>query len=168
MESSHVVHPIPALYDDSSRILILGSFPSVKSRESRFFYGHPQNRYWRVLAAITEDEVPATVDEKRAFLLRHHIAAWDVIGSCEITGSSDSSIRNAVPNDLTPILVAANIRQIFTNGKTADRMYRKYCEKQTGRNAVCLSSTSPANAAWNLEKLKSEWKICLSFMENGV
>ena len=90
MESSHVVHPIPALYDNSSCILILGSFPSVKSRESRFFYGHPQNRYWRVLAAITEDEVPATVDEKRAFLLRHHIAAWDVIGSCEITGSSDS------------------------------------------------------------------------------
>ena len=158
MESSHVVHPIPALYDDSSCILILGSFPSVKSRESRFFYGHPQNRYWRGLAAITEDEVPATVDEKRAFLLRHHIAAWDVIGSCEITGSSDSSIRNAVPNDLTPILVAANIRQIFTNGKTADRMYRKYCEKQTGRNAVCLPSTSPANAAWSLDRLIDEWK----------
>ncbi len=158
MESSHVVHPIPALYDDSSCILILGSFPSVKSRESRFLYGHPQNRYWRVLSAITEDEVPATVDEKRAFLLRHHIAAWDVIGSCEITGSSDSSIRNAVPNDLTPILVAANIRQIFTNGKTADRMYRKYCEKQTGRNAVCLPSTSPANAAWSLDRLIDEWK----------
>ena len=130
----------------------------MKSRESRFFYGHPQNRYWRVLAAITEDEVPATVDEKRAFLLRHHIAAWDVIGSCEITGSSDSSIRNAVPNDLTPILVAANIRQIFTNGKTADRMYRKYCAKQTGRNAVCLPSTSPANAAWSLDRLIDEWK----------
>ncbi len=158
MESSHVVHPIPALYDDSSCILILGSFPSVKSRESRFFYGHPQNRYWRVLAAIMEDEVPATVDEKRAFLLRHHIAAWDVIGSCEITGSSDSSIRNAVPNDLTPILAEENIRQIFTNGKTADRMYRKYCEKQTGRNAVCLPSTSPANAAWSLDRLIDEWK----------
>lgn len=158
MESSHVVHPIPALYDDSSCILILGSFPSVKSRESCFFYGHPQNRYWRVLAAIVEDEIPATVEEKRSFLLRHHIAAWDVIGSCEITGSSDSSIRNAVPNDLTPILAEANIRQIFTNGKTADRMYRKYCEKQTGRNAVCLPSTSPANAAWSLDRLIDEWK----------
>lgn len=158
MESSHVVHPIPALYDASSRILILGSFPSVKSRESRFFYGHPQNRYWRVLAAITEDEVPVTVEEKRAFLLRHHIAAWDVIGSCEITGSSDSSIRNAVPNDLTPILASAPICQVFTNGKTADRMYRRYCEKQTGRSAVCLPSTSPANAAWSLDRLIDEWR----------
>lgn len=167
MESSHVVHPIPALYDDSSCILILGSFPSVKSRESCFFYGHPQNRYWRVLAAIVEDEIPATVEEKRSFLLRHHIAAWDVIGSCEITGSSDSSIRNAVPNDLTPILAEANIRQIFTNGKTADRMYRKYCEKQTGRNAVCLPSTSPANAAWSLDRLIDEWKRAIeSFLQH--
>lgn len=151
-------HPIAPVFDEMSRILILGSFPSVKSREAGFFYGHPQNRFWRVLAAVLGCPVPATIDEKRNMLLAHHVAVWDVIASCEITGSSDSSIRNAVPNDLTPILVAANIRQIFTNGKTADRMYRKYCEKQTGRNAVCLPSTSPANAAWSLDRLIDEWK----------
>ena len=151
-------HPIAPVFDEMSRILILGSFPSVKSREAGFFYGHPQNRFWRVLAAVLGCAVPVTIDEKREMLLAHHVAVWDVIASCEITGSSDSSIRNAVPNDLTPILVAANIRQIFTNGKTADRMYRKYCEKQTGRNAVCLPSTSPANAAWSLDRLIDEWK----------
>lgn len=151
-------HPIAPVFDEMSRILILGSFPSVKSREAGFFYGHPQNRFWRVLAAVLGCAVPVAIDEKRDMLLAHHVAVWDVIASCEITGSSDSSIRNAVPNDLTPILVAANIRQIFTNGKTADRMYRKYCEKQTGRNAVCLPSTSPANAAWSLDRLIDEWK----------
>ena len=151
-------HPIAPVFDEMSRILILGSFPSVKSREAGFFYGHPQNRFWRVLAAVLGCAVPVAIDEKRDMLLAHHVAVWDVIASCEITGSSDSSIRNAVPNDLMPILVAANIRQIFTNGKTADRMYRKYCEKQTGRNAVCLPSTSPANAAWSLDRLIDEWK----------
>lgn len=151
-------HTIAPVYDAESRILILGSFPSVKSREAAFFYGHPQNRFWQVLAALTGAPVPQTIPEKQALLLGHGIALWDTIASCEITGSSDSSIRNAVPNDLTPILVAANIRQIFTNGKTADRMYRKYCEKQTGRNAVCLPSTSPANAAWSLDRLIDEWK----------
>lgn len=152
------VHNIPPVYNARSRVLILGSFPSVKSREAQFFYGHPQNRFWRVLAAVLGRPVPGSVAEKRALLLGGGVALWDVIAACEITGSSDSSIRNAVPNDLTPILVAANIRQIFTNGKTADRMYRKYCEKQTGRNAVCLPSTSPANAAWSLERLIDEWK----------
>ena len=151
-------HPIAPVFDEMSRILILGSFPSVKSREAGFFYGHPQNRFWRVLAAVLGCAVPVTIDEKRDMLLAHHVAVWDVIASCEITGSSDSSIRNAVPNDLMPILVAANIRQIFTNGKTADRMYRKYCEKQTGRNAVCLPSTSPANAAFSLERLEAAWQ----------
>ncbi|MBQ5338777.1 MAG: DNA-deoxyinosine glycosylase, partial [Oscillospiraceae bacterium] len=109
---SAIQHPFPPLYDAQSEILILGSFPSVKSREQQFFYGHPQNRFWRVTAAVCGDEIPVTVAEKRAFLLRHHIALWDVIASCEITGSSDSSIRNVVPNDLTPILAAADIRQI--------------------------------------------------------
>lgn len=147
MESSHVVHPIPALYDDSSCILILGSFPSVKSRESRFFYGHPQNRYWRVLAAITEDEVPATVDEKRAFLLRHHIAAWDVIGSCEITGSSDSSIRNAVPNDLTQFLVAAIFVRSSRTGRRRIACTGNIVRNRPGGTPSALPSTSPANAA---------------------
>ena len=135
MKEETIIHPIPPLYRENSKILILGSFPSVKSRESAFFYGHPQNRFWKVM-------------------IRHRIAAWDVIHSCTIRGSSDASIRDVVPNDLTVILDHAPIRQIFVNGKTAEKMYRKYIEPVIERPAVCLPSTSPANAAWNLEKLK--------------
>lgn len=158
-EPKYVVHPFPPLYDENSKVLILGSFPSVKSREQKFFYGHPQNRFWRVLAAAFACEVPQTIDEKRAFLLSHGIALWDVIASCEITGSSDSSIKNAAANDLSPILAAADIRQIFVNGKTAEKFYRKYTEPVTGRAAVCLPSTSPANAAWSLARLTEVWQI---------
>ena len=154
-----IIHPIPPVYDEHSEILILGSFPSVKSREAMFFYGHPQNRYWRVLAAVFDEEVPQTVPEKRAFLLRNHIAAWDVIASCEIEGSSDASIKNVTANDLSPILQAAPIRHIFVNGKTAEKMYRKYTEKATGRSCICLPSTSPANAAWTLQRLIEAWRI---------
>ena len=146
------------VFDENSRILILGSMPSVKSLEQGFYYGHPQNRFWKILGEIVGEKFPEDIPGKKEMLAKYGIALFDVIAACEITGSSDSSIRNAVPNDLTPILVAANIRQIFTNGKTADRMYRKYCEKQTGRNAVCLPSTSPANAAWSLDRLIDEWK----------
>ena len=156
-----VVHPIKPVFDQNSRILILGSFPSVKSREANFFYGHPQNRFWKVLAAIFETEVPVTVDEKRGFLLAHGVAVWDVIKSCDIVGSSDSSIKNVVPNDLREILNNADIRQIFVNGKTAEQYYKKYIEKEIGRKATCLPSTSPANAAWNVEKLVVEWKQIL-------
>ena len=152
-----IVHPIAPVFDETSGILILGSFPSVKSREADFFYGHPQNRFWKVIAAVFEEEVPQTVPEKKAFLLRNHIAVWDVIHSCDIEGSSDSSIRNVVPNDLTLILDKADIRTICVNGKTAYKYYRKYTEKVTGRPAVCLPSTSPANASWTLEKLIGEW-----------
>ena len=161
MEShyEHIVHPIPPVYDGNSGILILGSFPSVKSREAMFFYGHPQNRYWKVLARVFEEPFPETVEERKAFLLRNHVAAWDVIGSCDIVGSSDASIRNAAANDLTPILTAAPIRQIFVNGKTAEKMYKKYTEPVTGRKAVCLPSTSPANAAWSLERLIDAWQV---------
>ena len=152
-----IVHPIAPVFDETSGILILGSFPSVKSREADFFYGHPQNRFWKVIAAVFEEEVPQTVPEKKAFLLRNHIAVWDVIHSCDIEGSSDSSIRNVVPNDLGLILDKADIRTICVNGKTAYKYYRKYTEKVTGRPAVCLPSTSPANASWTLEKLIGEW-----------
>ena len=148
-EPKHVLHPFPPLYDENSRVLILGSFPSVKSREQKFFYGHPQNRFWRVLAAVFASETPQTMAEKRRFLLSHGIALWDVIASCEITGSADSSIKNAVANDLSPILAAADIRQIFVNGKTAEKYYRK---------AICLPSTSPANAAWSMERLIAAWR----------
>lgn len=130
----------------------------MKSREQKFFYGHPQNRFWRVTAAICGEKVPETIEEKRAFLLRNHIALWDVIASCEITGSSDSSIRNVVPNDLSPILAAADIRQICVNGGTAAKYYDKYQKPLIGRDAVRLPSTSPANAAWSLERLITAWQ----------
>ena len=156
-----IYHPIEPVYDSQSRILILGSFPSVKSREAMFFYGHPQNRFWKVTAAVFGCPVPQTVDEKRAFLLANGIAVWDVIASCEIEGSSDSSIRNVTPNDLSRILNAAPVEQIFVNGKTALKYYEKYLRPVTGREAICLPSTSPANAAWNLEKLTEAWSIIL-------
>ena len=152
-----VEHPIRPVYDKNSKILILGSFPSVKSREANFFYGHPQNRFWKVLAAVFGVETPSTVEKKRVFLLEHGVAVWDVIKSCDIVGSSDSSIKNVVPNDLREILNSADIRQIFVNGKTAEQYYKKYIEKEIGRKAICLPSTSPANAAWNVERLVTEW-----------
>ena len=154
-----VRHPFPPLYDAHSEILILGSFPSVKSREQRFFYGHPQNRFWRVTAAVFGCAVPQSIDDKRAFLLEKHIALWDVIASCEITGSSDSSIRNVQPNDLTPILSAAHIRQIFVNGGTAAKYYDKYQKPVLQRDAVRLPSTSPANAAWSVDRLIAAWQV---------
>ena len=162
-----IVHPIPPLYDENSRILILGSFPSVKSRDMAFFYGHPQNRFWKLLSLLLEAPFPETVPERRAFLLGNRVAVWDVIHSCEIRGSSDASIRNAVPNDLREILEAARIRQIFVNGSTAGRLYRKYQEAPLRAvygdcaRAVVLPSTSPANAAWNMDRLKEAWKVIL-------
>ncbi len=153
-----ITHPIPPVYDQNSAILILGSFPSVKSRETCFFYGHPQNRFWKVTSSLFEEEVPRTIEEKKAFLLRNRVAVWDVIHSCDITGSSDTSIRNVTVNDLSPILSTADIRIICTNGKTAFRYYEKYMKGATGRPAVCLPSTSPANAAWNVERLVNEWQ----------
>ena len=156
-----MIHPIPPLFDGHSEILILGSFPSVKSRETGFFYGHPQNRFWRVLAALYGETTPASVEEKKALLLRNRVALWDVIQSCEIEGSSDASIRNVVPNDLKVILSAAPVRRVFTNGGTADALYRKYCEKSAGLVALRLPSTSPANARMDLETLIRAWSVLL-------
>ena len=153
-----VIHPISPVYDKNSSILILGSFPSVKSREEGFFYGHPQNRFWKVVASVFDEIVPKSIEEKKAFLLRNHIAVWDVIQSCDIDGSSDASIKNVKANDLNEILNAADIKAIFVNGKTALKYYKKYTEPILGRTAICLPSTSPANAAWNLESLVGEWK----------
>ncbi|HAG70377.1 MAG TPA: DNA-deoxyinosine glycosylase [Lachnospiraceae bacterium] len=151
-------HPFPPFYDVRSEILILGSFPSVKSREQMFFYGHPQNRFWRVVARAFDDAVPATIPEKKAFLTKHRIALWDVIASCDIKGSSDASIENVVANDLSVILEAANISGIFVNGRTAERYYKKYIEPETGIRSVCLPSTSPANAAWSEDRLVDHWR----------
>ena len=158
-EALEQVHPIPPLWDENSHILILGSFPSVKSREARFFYNHPQNRFWKVLAAVLGCPVPGDIPEKRAMLLGHGVALWDVIARCEIRGSSDASIRGAVPNDLGPILRGAPIRRIFCNGGTSFSHYKKLQLPLTGREAVRLPSTSPANAAWHLEDLIRDWQI---------
>jgi len=154
-----LVHPIAPVFDKDSKVLILGSFPSVKSREEGFFYGHPQNRFWKVTSQVFGEELPVTIDEKKAFLIRNHIAVWDVIGSCEIEGSSDSSIRNVTVNDLSVILDTADIRAIFLNGKKAEQYYKKYIFPALKRDAVCLPSTSPANAAWSLDKLTDAWKV---------
>ncbi len=157
-----IVHPIPPVIPDEPKLLILGSFPSVKSREAAFFYGHPQNRFWRVTAAILGEEVPKTTEEKRGMLIKHGIALWDVIVSCEIEGSADSSIREAVPNDLSPILGKNPEMSIYTNGKTAYDLYRKLIFPKTEKPAILLPSTSPANAAFSLEKLVRIWSETLN------
>lgn len=153
-----IVHPIPPLYGKNSRILILGSFPSVKSREAEFFYGHPQNRFWAVIAAVLGKEKPKTIEEKKRLILENDLALWDVIGSCEIVGSADSTISNVTANDLSVIISNSSVDRIFVNGKTAEKYYNKYTYPKTGIKAVCLPSTSPANAAWNFEKLVDAWK----------
>ncbi len=154
-----ITHPIPPLFSKNSKTLILGSFPSVKSREAAFFYGHPQNRFWAVAAAVFGCEMPQTVEEKKALALSNGLAMWDVIGQCEIEGSADSTIRNVTANDLSVILDNCPIERIFVNGKTAEKYYNKYTLPKTGIKAICLPSTSPANAAWSLEKLIEAWKI---------
>ena len=159
-----IIHPFPPLYDENSKVLILGSFPSVKSREQMFFYGHPQNRFWKVISAVTGKNEPVTIEEKKALLLSSGIALWDVIASCEIKGSSDSSIKNAVANDLTEIINNAEIKQIYVNGKTAEKYYNKYIRDTIGREAVCLPSTSPANAAWSVERLVNDWSVINKFI----
>ena len=153
---THVVHDLTPVYDEHSRILILGSLPSVKSR-GQFFYNHPQNRFWKVMAAVCEEPVPSDVNDKKTFLLRNHIAVWDVISECDIIGSSDSSIRNVVPADLNKLLDQTAVQGIFANGATAYKLYMKYSYSLTGRDIIKLPSTSPANAAFSLERLIKEW-----------
>ena len=159
-----MLHPIPPVFDENSKVLILGSFPSVKSREQMFFYGHPQNRFWRVLAAVFDSAVPVTVEEKKNLLHKNNIALWDVISSCDICGSSDSSIRNVVANDINVILDASDIRFIILNGKIAEKYYNKYLRASVKAKTVCLPSTSPANASCSLERLVSEWKIMKAYL----
>ena len=154
-----ISHPFPPLYDENSKILILGSFPSVKSREQKFFYGHPQNRFWKVTSAVFGNETPETIDEKKAFLYRNGVALWDVIASCVITGSADSTIKNVTANDISVILNNSNVKKIFVNGKTAEKYYNNYTKNTIGMTAVCLPSTSPANAVWSLESLIEVWRI---------
>ncbi len=153
-----IIHNIPPVYDENSRILILGSFPSVKSREQRFFYAHPQNRFWRVIAGVFGKSVPETIEEKKNFLLENNVALWDTIAECEISGSSDMSIRNAVPNDIKIILNSAKIQTVFCNGGKSYETYMKYIFPSVGITPVKLPSTSPANASMTFEKLAEVWK----------
>ena len=157
-----VIHNIDPVFDSESKILILGSFPSVKSREAEFFYAHPRNRFWSVIAAVLECEKPETAQEKEAFLISNHIALWDVVYSCDICGSGDSSIRNVVPTDLKRIFKAAAIKAVYTNGSKAGELYRRYQERDTRMRAIVLPSTSPANAAWSPEKLCDAWQVIVS------
>lgn len=157
-EYTHVTHPFPALYNKESEILILGSLPSVKSREQMFFYGHPQNRFWKVIAAVLNEPMPKNIEEKKAMLYQHHVALWDTIYSCDIIGSSDSSIKNVVPTDLKAIVKDSNVKRIFCNGKTSGTYFRKYQQKELGIEAEVLPSTSPANAAYSVERLVGIWK----------
>lgn len=159
---TRVSHGFEPVYDGNSRILVLGSFPSVKSRENSFYYGHPQNRFWKLMARLLDEPVPSTIEEKKLLLLSRGIAIWDVVAACDIKGSSDSSIRNVIPADINRVLRAANITTIIANGDTAYKLYRKYCEPHTGREAVKCPSTSPANAIFTLERLTEAWGKALS------
>lgn len=159
MEKEPITHTFEPIYDQESKILILGTFPSVKSREQNFYYGHPQNRFWKLLAALTKEEVPVTIPEKKEFLLRNGIAVWDVVHSCRIEGSSDSSIQDVVANDISDILGSTGITEVFTNGGKAHSLYQKHLYPLCGVEDIKLPSTSPANAAYSLERLIQEWEI---------
>ena len=158
-ETKNIIHPFPPLYDENSKILILGSSPSVKSREAMFFYGHPQNRFWRVIAALYGEEAPQNIDEKKRLILSHNLALWDSIQSCTITGSSDSSVKDVVPNDLFLIINNSKVDRVFCNGALSHKMYMKFIFPLTNIKAVKLPSTSPANAAYSLDRLIEEWKV---------
>lgn len=159
MNREFQTHTFEPVFNKDSKILILGTFPSVKSRENNFYYGHPQNRFWRVLSEILQEETPTDIETKKQMLLRNHIAIWDVIKSCEISNSADSTIKSVVPNDLNEILLNSNVKAIYANGKTAEKLYNQYLKKQTKIDIISLPSTSPANAAFNLKRLVENWKI---------
>lgn len=156
---SKVYHTFPVYYNDNSEILILGSMPSVKSRELGFYYMHPQNRFWLVLSKVFKEEIPISIDDKKDFLKKHKIALWDVIESCEIDGSSDSSIKKVKVNDIKWLLNKTKIKKIYTTGKKSYELYNKYCFENTGIEAICLYSTSPANCRVKLEKLVENYQV---------
>lgn len=161
-EYINISHTFEPLYDSSSKILILGTFPSVKSRENHFYYGHPQNRFWKVIAGLTGTKVPVTIEEKKHLLLINKIAVWDVIHSCSITGSGDASIRDVVPNDFSALFSDVEIEKIYANGAKAYELYMKYVYPHTGREILKLPSTSPANAGYTLDRLLEKWKVIIS------
>ena len=157
MQYTHVTHPFEPIWNSESEVLILGSLPSVKSRENHFYYGHKQNRFWKVLSQVFEEAEPQSTHEKTEMLLRNKIAIWDVIYSCDIQGSSDSSIKNVVPTDISQMLAGSNIRRIYANGNKAGTLYMKYQKEITGIDVTILPSTSPANATWSVDRLVRAW-----------
>lgn len=159
MDYQRIIHPFPPIYNQDSRILILGTLPSVMSRENEFYYGHPRNRFWKLIAALFGAPVPTSIADKTGLLISNRIALWDVVYSCDIRASSDSSILHVIPTDLSQILAEANIQHIYANGGKAAVLYRRYQQKQTGIEITALPSTSPANAAWSLERLADAWSI---------
>ena len=158
-----IQHTFEPIYNLDSKILILGTFPSVKSREGEFYYHHPQNRFWKVISALAGESLPETIDDKKQMLLRNQIAIWDVVHQCDIYGSSDSSIKNVIPNDINLILKSCSIDIIIANGDKAYQLYNKYCLPLTNRVCIKLPSTSPANAAWSLERLIQVWKEAIIY-----
>ena len=177
-EMTSVAHPIPPVWNSESRLLILGTMPSPKSRQAGFFYMHPQNRFWSVMAEVFDEtflnpnnspDHTAAIEERRVFLLRHNLAMWDVLASCEITGAADSTIKNAIPNDFSEILEKSQIHQIICTGKTAYHLWQKNCaalyEPRYKLTVHCLPSTSPANAQWSREKLIEEYKVILKLLD---
>ena len=163
-----VAHPFEPVVSPDSSVLILGSFPSVRSREQGFYYGHPQNRFWRVLSEVYQEPLPLTIPARRELVLRHRLALWDVIASCEITGSSDASVKNAVPVDIGQVMKAADIQAVICNGALSGRLYARYLQPLTGIDALVLPSTSPANAAWTLPRLVAAWGAILTGDEHHV
>lgn len=161
LQQEAVIHPFDPVWNADSRVLILGSFPSVKSREVGFYYGHPQNRFWPVFAALYGEEVPMGTQARCDFALAHGVALWDVLHSCTITGSSDASIRDAVPNDIASLLEKTRIRRVFCNGQRSFQTYERYLAASCGISAAALPSTSAANAAWRLERLVEAWRVIL-------
>lgn len=164
MESERIIHAFAPVFSGESRVLILGTMPSPKSRLLGFYYSHPRNRFWPVMARIFAEDAPKTPEEKTGFCLRHKIALWDVLKECDIEGASDSSIKNAVPNDISVILNSADIKAVFTTGTTAAKLYHKFIEPKTGIAAIPLPSTSPANAKIGVEELAEEYKRILNFI----
>ena len=165
MKAERITHAFDPVFDSESRILILGTMPSPKSRELGFYYSHPRNRFWPVLAKIFGENVPETPEERKNFALRHKIALWDVLKECDIEGASDSSIKSAVPNDISVILNSTEIKAVFTTGATAAKLYKKFIEPETKIPATALPSTSPANAKVKLEELAEKYKIVLEYLK---
>lgn len=164
MRHEHIEHGIPPVFNAESRVLILGTMPSPKSRENGFYYMHPQNRFWRVISTVLGEPLPTTNGERASLLLKNKIALWDTLAQCDIIGASDCSVKNAVPNDISVITDTADIKAIFTTGKAAYKYYCRFQQESTGIEAICLPSTSPANARFGLDALIDEYKIIKNYL----